>query len=119
MFEDSDGDSPYRTTKHPGAVQVFGAYPHFRKVNRTERQPALKLSRTCEPFELASVAHVARLREVEAQSSNKAKIFSNGHASLSIRSGLLPLSSWVILMMTQRRVEKQIAISRRCIHDHA
>jgi len=34
--EDSTRNSPYCTPKLPGALQIFSAYPHFRKLNRTE-----------------------------------------------------------------------------------
>jgi len=36
-FEDSTCDPPWRTTKQPGAVQVHGAYPYFRKAQRTAK----------------------------------------------------------------------------------
>src|SRR6516225_9541487 len=85
-FEDSTRNSPNCTPKCPGALQILSAYPHVRKPNRTECQPALKLSRTRQPFELASVAHIARVSEVEAQPPKKDKIFGDSHPTLSIYS---------------------------------
>jgi hypothetical protein len=52
----------------------------------------LKLSRTRQPFELASVAHIARVSEVEAQPPKKDKIFGDSHPTLSIYSNLRMLS---------------------------
>ena len=84
MVQDSIRDAPYRLAKSFGPLQVRNSNPQFRKINQAEGQPPLELSGTCQPFEPASVAHVARVREVKTQPSKEDKIFSNRHLIISI-----------------------------------
>ena len=98
-LEDSIRNSPDGSAKSPGAVQVSSRDPNFRKRDRAERQPALQLARTGEALEPASVAHVARVSEVETQPSEEDEIPGNGHPIPSIVPGFTPVSSWVILMI--------------------
>src|SRR5258708_1694826 len=40
-FNHGNDDSPYRSLQHLGVVQIFGLYPHVRKLERAEQQPPL------------------------------------------------------------------------------